>query len=50
MSKERCEEVMRLYLTEVAQGKLELLEEIAAEDMVDHTAVAAGFGNRTGGS
>ena len=50
MSKERCEEVMRLYLTEVGQqGKLELLEEIAAEDMVDHTAVAAGLGTGRAG-
>lgn len=45
MSEERCEEVMRCYLTEVvAQGKLELLDDLAAEDMVDHTAIAAGWG------
>ncbi len=38
MSKERCEEVMRRYLTEVvAQGRLELIPELAAEDMTDHT-------------
>ena len=45
MSQERCEEVMRLYLSEVVQhGKIELLEDIAAEDMVDHAAVEAGLG------
>ena len=45
MSQERCEEVMRIYITEVgAQGKLELLEDIAAEDMVDHAAIAMGWG------
>jgi len=38
-------EVMRLYLEEVvARGNLALLDEIAAEDMVDHIAVAAGWG------
>ena len=38
MTQERCEEIMRRYLTEVvAQGKLELLPELAAEDMEDHT-------------
>jgi predicted ester cyclase len=42
---ERCAEVMRRYLTEVvAGGDLSVLEEIAAPDMVDHTAVAAGWG------
>jgi len=36
---------MRLYLTEVVQqGKIELLEDIAAEDMVDHIAVEVGLG------
>jgi len=41
---------MRLYLTEVAQnGRIDLLEEIAAEDMVDHTAVAAGWGTGRAG-
>lgn len=45
MSQARCEEVMRRYLTEVvAAGRLEVLEEIAAEHMIDHTAVAAGWG------
>jgi len=45
MSQKHCEEVMRCYLLEVvAQGKIEFLEKIAAEDMVDHTAVAAGWG------
>jgi steroid delta-isomerase-like uncharacterized protein len=38
-------EVMRRYLTEVvAGGDLSLLDDLAAEDMVDHTAVAAGWG------
>lgn len=38
MSQQRSAEVMRRYLTEVvAQGKLELIDELAAEDMVDHT-------------
>jgi predicted ester cyclase len=38
-------EVMRVYLEDVvARGRIELLDEIAAEDMVDHTAVAAGWG------
>jgi predicted ester cyclase len=42
---ERCAEVMRRYLTEVvAGGDLSVLDEIAASDMVDHTAVAAGWG------
>jgi predicted ester cyclase len=50
MNQERCEAVMRCYLTEVvAQGKLELLDNIAAEDMVDHTAVAAGWGTGRSG-
>jgi len=45
MSQARCEEVMRRYLTEVvAVGRFEVLEEIAAENMIDHTAVAAGLG------
>ena len=43
MSKQRSEEVMRRYLTEVvAQGKLELIDELAAEDMVDHTQTIPG--------
>lgn len=38
MSQQRSEEVMRRYLTEVvALGKLELIDELATEDMVDHT-------------
>jgi len=42
---EQTADVMRRYLTEVVgEGKLELLDEIAAPDMVDHTAVAAGWG------
>lgn len=45
MSQARCEDVMRRYLTEVvADGRFEVLEEIASESMVDHTAVAAGMG------
>jgi predicted ester cyclase len=36
---------MRLYIEEVvANGNIALLDDIAAEDMVDHTAVAAGWG------
>ncbi|MDE0422389.1 MAG: ester cyclase [Gammaproteobacteria bacterium] len=43
MSRQRAEEVMRRYLTEVvAQGKLELIDELAAEDMVDHTQTIPG--------
>ena len=38
MSRERSEEVMRRYLAEVlGERKLEVLKEIAAEDMWDHT-------------
>jgi predicted ester cyclase len=38
MSRERCEEVMRRYLTEVLmERKLEVIKEIAAEDMWDHS-------------
>ncbi len=38
MSRDRCEEVMRRYLTEVLiERKLEVIKEIAAEDMWDHT-------------
>lgn len=38
MSRERSAEVMRRYLTEVLIGrKLEVIKEIAAEDMWDHT-------------
>lgn len=50
MSMQSCAEVMRRYLTEVvALGKIDLLDELAAEDMTDHTAIAAGFGpGRTG--
>lgn len=43
MSQERSAEVMRRYLTEVvAQGKLEVIPEIAAEDMVDHSQSTPG--------
>ena len=43
MTRQRCEEVMRCYLTEVvAQGKLELIDGFAAEDMVDHTQTDRG--------
>lgn len=50
MSGERCAEVMRRYLTEVvADGKLDVLDEIADEEMVDHTAVAAGWGRGRAG-
>ncbi len=43
MTRQRCEEVMRCYLTEVvAQGKLELIDGFAAEDMVDHTQTIRG--------
>lgn len=45
MSAERCAAVMRRYLTEVvAGGDLPVLSEIAAPALVDHTAVAAGWG------
>lgn len=38
-------DVMKLYLSEVvAHGNLGLLDEIAAEDMIDQTAVDAGMG------
>ncbi len=38
MSRARCEEVMRRYLAEVlGERKLEVISEIAAEDMVDHS-------------
>ena len=38
MSRARSEEIMRRYLTEVLmQGKLDVIKEIAAEDMWDHT-------------
>ncbi len=43
MTRQRCEEVMRCYLTEVvAQGKLELIDGFAAEDMVDHSQTIRG--------
>ena len=43
MSRQRCEEVMHCYLTQVvAQGKLELIDGFAAEDMVDHTQTIRG--------
>ncbi|MYJ74771.1 MAG: ester cyclase [Gammaproteobacteria bacterium] len=43
MSRQRAEEVMRRYLTEVVgEGKLELIDELAAEDMVDHTQTIPG--------
>ncbi|HEY3977234.1 MAG TPA: ester cyclase [Streptosporangiaceae bacterium] len=45
MTADHSAAVMRRYLTEVVQGgQLGVLAEIAAEDMVDHTAVAAGWG------
>jgi steroid delta-isomerase-like uncharacterized protein len=45
MTAEQNAEVMRRYLEEVVgSGNLPLLDEIAAEEMVDHTAVAAGWG------
>lgn len=45
MSREQNATVMERYLKEVVeQGDLSLLDELAAEDMVDHTAVAAGWG------
>ena len=44
-SKRTPADVMRLYVEEVvARGRIELLDEIAADDVVDHTAVAAGWG------
>src|SRR3954467_15851211 len=43
MSVERSREVMRIYLEEVIQGNVELLNGIAAEDVVDHTAVSRGW-------
>lgn len=50
MTTERNAEVMRRYLTEVVgEGNLALLDEIAAPDMVDHTAVAAGWGTGRAG-
>ena len=43
MSRERCEEVMRRYLAEVlGERKLEVISQIAAEDMVDHSQPEAG--------
>ena len=43
MSRARCEEVMRRYLAEVlGERKLEVIREIAAEDMVDHSQPEAG--------
>ena len=43
MSRERSEEVMRRYLTEVLmERKLEVINEIAAEDMWDHTQPGPG--------
>lgn len=45
MSTRSPAEVMHLYLEEVvAKGNIDLLDEIAAEDMVDHTALEAGWG------
>ncbi|HUZ51348.1 MAG TPA: ester cyclase [Streptosporangiaceae bacterium] len=45
MTADQNAEIMRRYLTEVVgAGNLSLLDELAAEDMVDHTAVAAGWG------
>ncbi len=49
-SAERSAEVMRLYLSEVvAQSRIELLPELAAEDVVDHTALEAGWGRGRAG-
>jgi predicted ester cyclase len=43
MSKERAEEVMRRYLTEVlSERKFELIPEFVADDMVDHTQTMRG--------
>jgi steroid delta-isomerase-like uncharacterized protein len=45
MTAEHNAHVMRRYLTEVVEaGDLSVLTDIAADDMVDHTAVAAGWG------
>jgi hypothetical protein len=42
---DRCAYVMRTYLERVVQhGEIDLLPEIAAEDMVDHSARMAGWG------
>lgn len=50
MSQDVAREVMRRYLMEVvAGGRLELLDEIAAEGLIDHTAVAAGWGEGRAG-
>ena len=50
MSQEEAKEVMRRYLTEVvAAGRLDVLDEIAAETLIDHTAVAAGWGKGRAG-
>ena len=43
-------EIMRTYLKDVVEaGNVALLEEIAAEDMVDHTALAVGWGSGRAG-
>ena len=43
MSRERSEEVMRRYLTEVVmEGNLAVIQEIAADDMWDHTQPGPG--------
>lgn len=45
MTQDETANVMRRYLTEVVgEGNLSLLDDIAADDMIDHTAVAAGWG------
>lgn len=45
MTADQNADIMRRYLTEVvAAGNLAVLDELAADDMVDHTAVAAGWG------
>jgi steroid delta-isomerase-like uncharacterized protein len=50
MSQATCEEVMRRYLMEVVTaGRLEVLDEIADEQMVDHAALAAGWGEGRSG-
>ncbi|MEZ0075320.1 ester cyclase [Planotetraspora sp. GP83] len=44
MSAERSREVMRLYVEEVlGKGKVELLDDIADPDVVDHAAIRYGW-------
>ena len=43
MSRQRCEEVMRTYLEQVVgKRRYELIPQLAAEDMVDHTQPVKG--------